>query len=49
MWYRTVARWQQYDYYANYTGVKLVDLLVAAGVDVGDPAFEGITVMAPTS
>jgi len=38
---------QQYDNYATYVGVKIRDLLVAAGVDPSDPAIEGITVIAP--
>jgi hypothetical protein len=38
---------QQYDTYASYGGVKLADLLVAAGVDLTDPVFEGVTVLAP--
>jgi hypothetical protein len=38
---------QQFDDYAAYRGVKVVDLLQAAGVDVQDPAFQGVTVIAP--
>ncbi|MCU0691688.1 MAG: hypothetical protein MUF54_09825 [Polyangiaceae bacterium] len=38
---------QQYDNYATYVGVKVVDLLAAAGVDPSDAAIEGITVIAP--
>ncbi len=38
---------QQFDDYASYRGVKIVDLLTAAGVDVDDPTFQGITVIAP--
>lgn len=38
---------QEYDDYATYEGVKLADLVEAAGVDLADPALEGITVVAP--
>ena len=38
---------QQFDFYANYTGPKLHDLLVAAGVDPTDPAIKGLTLIAP--
>ncbi|MFH2006844.1 MAG: GEGP motif-containing diheme protein [bacterium] len=38
---------QQFDFYASYRGVRVVDLLEAAGVDTGDTAIEGITVIAP--
>jgi len=38
---------QQYDFYATYAGVRIRDLLEAAGVDLGDAAIEGITVIAP--
>lgn len=38
---------QEFDNYAGYTGVKIVDLLEAAGVDLTDPAIQGITVIAP--
>jgi hypothetical protein len=38
---------QQFDTYASYGGAKLKDLLIAAGVDVTDAAFEGVTVIAP--
>jgi hypothetical protein len=38
---------QQYDYYATYTGVKLKDLLTAAGVDPADSAITGLFVSAP--
>jgi hypothetical protein len=36
---------QEFDNYAIYTGVRVIDLLLE--VDVDDPAFEGITVIAP--
>jgi hypothetical protein len=35
------------DFYAVYTGVTVRDLLVAAGADPDDPAFTGVTVVAP--
>lgn len=35
------------DFYAVYTGVKLRDLLVAAGVDPDAAAFTGVTAVAP--
>ncbi len=35
------------DYYATYTGVRVRDLLVAAGVDPDAAAFTGVTVIAP--
>lgn len=38
---------QQYDFYANYGGVRLVDLLAEVGVDVSAADFQGITVIAP--
>ena len=38
---------QEYDDYASYKGVKVKDLLEAAGVDLADQAIEGITVIAP--
>ena len=38
---------QQYDFYASYTGVKLLDLLTAVGVDPTDPEITGLTVIAP--
>lgn len=41
------ANKQQFDYYASYRGVKVLDLLVAAGVPVDASEFEGITVIAP--
>jgi hypothetical protein len=41
------ANKQQYDFYATYTGVKVADLLTAAGVDPTTPGLESITVIAP--
>ena len=38
---------QQFDDYATYKGVKLRDLLTAAGVDPADPQITGVTVIAP--
>lgn len=38
---------QEYDDYASYKGVKIKDLLEAAGVDLADQAIEGITIIAP--
>ena len=38
---------QASDYYAGYRGVKVRDLLIAAGVDPDAPGFEGVTVVAP--
>ncbi len=38
---------QQYDFYASYRGVRIKDLLDAAGVDSTDPNLTGITVIAP--
>ncbi len=38
---------QQYDFYATYEGVKLLALLVAAGVDPNDAAITSLTVIAP--
>ncbi len=38
---------QQYDYYATYKGVKILDLLTAVGVDPTDPEITGLTVIAP--
>jgi hypothetical protein len=35
------------DFYAAYTGVRMRDLLVAAGADPDAPAFTGVTVVAP--
>lgn len=35
------------DYYAAYRGVRIRDLLIAAGVDPDAPGFEGVTVVAP--
>jgi hypothetical protein len=40
------AHKQRHDFYALYGGVRIVDLLRDAGVDVDDPAFQGITVVA---
>jgi hypothetical protein len=33
------------DYYASYRGVHVRDLLIAAGVDLDAPGFEGVTVV----
>jgi hypothetical protein len=41
------ANKQQYDTYATYQGIKIVDLLAAAGVDVSSADLQGITVIAP--
>jgi hypothetical protein len=41
------ANKQQYDDYASYKGVKVADLLTAAGVDPTDAGITGITVIAP--
>ena len=38
---------QTTDFYASYRGVRLRDLLVAAGVDPDAPGFTGVTVIAP--
>jgi hypothetical protein len=38
---------QQFDDYANYRGVRMIDLLESAGVDVSAEGFDGITVIAP--
>lgn len=38
---------QEYDTYAVYEGVKIVDLLAAAGADPASPEIQGITVIAP--
>jgi hypothetical protein len=38
---------QAADYYATYGGVRVRDLLIAAGVDPDAPRFEGVTVIAP--
>jgi len=38
---------QQFDTYAGYTGAKVRDLLTAAGVNLTDPLFTGVTVIAP--
>ncbi len=38
---------QQFDSYAAYRGVRLRDLLEASGVDLGDPAITGVSVVAP--
>ncbi len=38
---------QEYDDYASYRGVRIVDLLTAAGVDPTDTGIQGITVFAP--
>ena len=38
---------QQFDEYVTYNGVKLKDLLAAAGVDPADPQVTGVTVIAP--
>jgi hypothetical protein len=38
---------QQYDFYATYEGVKLLELMKAAGVDPDDPEITGLTVIAP--
>ena len=38
---------QEYDDYAGYTGVSLAIVVQAAGVDLSDPALEGISVVAP--
>ncbi len=40
------SRKQEFDNYASYAGVKIVDLLTELGVDVHDPVFEGLTVIA---
>ena len=38
---------QATDFYASYRGVRLRDLLLAAGVDPDAPGFTGVTVIAP--
>jgi hypothetical protein len=38
---------QQFDFYATYRGVRVLDLLTDAGVDVASPDFAGITIIAP--
>ncbi|MBI5544159.1 MAG: hypothetical protein HY901_09740 [Deltaproteobacteria bacterium] len=38
---------QQYDDYTSYKGVKVKDLLAAAGVDTTNPAISGVTIIAP--
>jgi hypothetical protein len=38
---------QQYDDYSTYKGVKLTDLLLAAGVDPTSPEITGVTISAP--
>ncbi len=38
---------QQYDFYATYKGVKLKDLLTAAGVDPTDSNITGVSIIAP--
>jgi len=38
---------QTNDFYAGYRGVRLRDLLIAAGVDPDDAGFEGVTAFAP--
>lgn len=38
---------QQYDFYASYKGVKLLDLLTAVGVDPSDAEITGLTFIAP--
>ena len=38
---------QASDYYAGYRGVRVRDLLIAAGVDPDVAEFEGVTVVAP--
>jgi len=38
---------QQFDPYVTYKGVKVKDLLAAAGVDTSAAGFQGITVIAP--
>jgi hypothetical protein len=35
------------DYYATYAGVRIRDLIAAAGANPADPAIQGITVIAP--
>ncbi|HQP37627.1 MAG TPA: hypothetical protein PLI95_20725 [Polyangiaceae bacterium] len=37
---------QQFDNYVTYKGVKVVDLLTAAGVDTSSPEVQGITIIA---
>jgi hypothetical protein len=38
---------QATDFYATYRGVKIRDLLIAAGVDPDSAGFEGVTMVAP--
>ncbi len=38
---------QEYDEYASYKGVKVKDLLEAAGLDLADKKIQGVTVIAP--
>jgi hypothetical protein len=38
---------QNHDAYATYRGVKVKDLLAAAGVDLSQPGLQGITVISP--
>jgi hypothetical protein len=38
---------QRYDSYATYAGVKVRDLLEAAGVDLNDGAITGVSIIAP--
>ena len=38
---------QQFDNYASYDGVRVLDVLADVGVDVHDAGFQGITVIAP--
>lgn len=38
---------QASDYYASYRGVRVRDLLIAAGVNPDSAGFEGVTVVAP--
>jgi len=38
---------QQYDNYDTYKGVKIKDLLKAAGIDSTDPKVTGVTIIAP--
>lgn len=41
------AKRQPSDEYVTYTGVKLKDLLSAAGVSLADPSITGVTVISP--
>jgi len=38
---------QAVDYYATYRGVRIRDLLIAAGVDPDAAGFQGVTIVAP--